>query len=1501
MERREREERKSALEKLKRRRSGVSSDSSEVNEENNSTVYDSEYNDEAPKYTGDHLSIRPKVRKSSLFDKKDRSRSANPFSIGNMQKIRPSTTFISNRPQINVAERGKAEVDRVLNDERLKNILNNLDSSEDDECSLEVVKDTVEKSQSTSLDIPNSNLMIMPEEDYQVTLVTSLPEHCTESNFKSSIKPSNNTPIQTDDESLLGSDEWPESPKRAYIDAESRTEGCSRLDSVDGHFEDFDLDDLEDFDVLQDFDGLDDLDGIDFDDDIIEAQINSFKSTEDSILLENDFVTTNINIPSVQDGCIPFYYFDAYEKMDGGLMLFGKVFGDDKQLETASLAVDGIQRTIYFLPRISESEYCSQMKGHTENELVPNSEVKSMVIDEPTNAISSYNDYLKIVEEEISALLFSQYISIFKIDRIEKCYAFGLEGIPDQAMYIRVSYSFQLPILSVGNLKEKSFSHVFGLGTKALEQFLLDRKIMGPSWLCIKPSGYVKRNASWCKVQIELFNVEDINVIAESYPPPPLIGASISISTRSLEVKSNNSGMIGKEVAALSISIYDKISLEGGPIDRCSKSFTIYQSATVNSASFNENIQTNFKHGSNGDIAIYATEKQLFGKFLSILNEYNPDILIGHDLLGNWLSLLLGRMRNCKISEWSRIGRLNLSQWPKAKGRGITEASYAERQALTGRLLIDVSLSARETNRLVNYELGTMVKSILKVERLSLDLTKINWKCTKSIALLLLYMEEDSKLIYQVMTRLQVIPLTKQLTNIAGNLWSNTLRSARADRVEYLLLHEFHQLNYILPDRSNSNANFDYAVDLVADATTLDAADDIESENEEFSKTIAGAIGRKKKAAYTGGLVLEPKRGLYTDIVLLLDFNSLYPSIIQEYNICYTTVKTPASTGCDEPDYIENTRVKTNQGVLPRLLASLVSSRRDVKLQMSEEEKMNSKATLRYNLLNTRQQALKLTANSMYGCLGFDQFRFRAQHLAQMVTAYGRKILKATVDAAREINLDVIYGDTDSVMINSHIRDIDEALKIGTTFKTIINERYSLLEIEIDAIFERLLLLRKKRYAALVREGVDSATGTIKRKVEMKGIEVVRRDWCPLSTDVSLEVLNCILGVQNSNESFSMKNELIEGALNNNSTLAVSDQIHSVLRDCKDSLRNGRILIEKFIISKCLAKDPSLYPDAKGQPHIVVALAMRSRGLTVRAGDTIPYIICVSGRVPGSRSVAERAFHPDEVEKKSLVIDIEWYLTQQLISPITRYCELVPGMTAASVAISLGMDPKKYVQATQQHFGSNPTLNGPKVSKLTILMTDSEKFKECKDLSFQCSKCEVKCSLSELLQETMAREENSIVMMRCNKCQELINPSNIYLNLLDEIKLWIQKHHEGIRRCDMCHTETRRMSVYADRCPSHVMIGGFGDFCKGRMTEMYAARNLYLQLLYYRHLVNKVIDSYQKVLKINSDENVDFVKKQIGGWKNVEQMVQDWIDRNSYSRIDLKPIFSFCHMTIQNV
>ncbi len=228
-----------------------------------------------------------------------------------------------------------------------------------------------------------------------------------------------------------------------------------------------------------------------------------------------------------------------------------------------------------------------------------------------------------------------------------------------------------------------------------------------------------------------------------------------------------------------------------------------------------------------------------------------------------------------------------------------------------------------------------------------------------------------------------------------------------------------------------------------------------------------------------------------------------------------------------------------NQGILPKLIATLVSRRRQVKSLMKDK-----KATAdQLATWDIKQLALKLTANSMYGCLGYTQSRFYARPLAMLTTFKGREILRSTKELAESAQLQVIYGDTDSVMINTNADNIEEAIKVGNDFKRSVNERYKLLEIDIDNVFRRLLLHAKKKYAAINMLEVD---GKYVDKLEVKGLDMKRREYCALSKEVSSRLLNEILSGEDPE--------------------VVISKVHEYLRELSTKMREEKIPKPKYII-----------------------------------------------------------------------------------------------------------------------------------------------------------------------------------------------------------------------------------------------------------------------------------------------------------------------------------------------
>jgi DNA polymerase alpha subunit A len=655
--------------------------------------------------------------------------------------------------------------------------------------------------------------------------------------------------------------------------------------------------------------------------------------------------------------------------------------------------------------------------------------------------------------------------------------------------------------------------------------------------------------------------------------------------------------------------------------------------------------------------------------------------------MGFDLDVLLHRMQACTIPTWSKLGRLRLEKMPRLqKGPGGGgESTWAERQVTGGRLLCDTYITAREFLRSQkNYKLSTLARSLLDAQRREVDEDEIPqmFQDSKKLVFLCNHTTNDAFLALQLMFKINVLPLTKQLTELCGNLWSRSLAGARAERIEYLLLHRFFSLDYILPEKVK----------------------------------LEDGAHKRAKAAYAGGLVLEPKRGFYDKFILLLDFNSLYPSIVQEYNICFTTVeRSKGSDGkwlpAEPPADLEN------KGPLPTAIRQLVERRRVVKGLWKKATDPGEKEQL-----EIKQLAIKLVANSMYGCLGFKGNRFYAMPLAELITRKGRDTLSRTVQLARDqLNLDVIYGDTDSVMISTNSTDFAEVKKIGNEMKKTVNKLYTNLEIDIDGIFKCILLLRKKKYAAVVLTE-DPDTGLLKCTRQEKGLDLVRRDWCELSSEIGRFALEKLLPAD------------INMTVNRDDVL---ETIHQHLRDTAARLRAGQIPIDKLAISKSITKRPEEYPDAHTQPHVQVALKLRAQGKFVQVGDTIQYIVCES-KDPGKASlIADRAYHPDQVKKDGLIPDYEWYLANQVHPPLARLCEPIEGTDSAMLASCLGLDPTKF--SIHSHVASE----GDTAFVPMSMADDHVKFKNCEKLTVLCVHCH---QVSTVCKKTNKKPKSLIII-----------------------------------------------------------------------------------------------------------------------------------------------------------
>lgn len=750
---------------------------------------------------------------------------------------------------------------------------------------------------------------------------------------------------------------------------------------------------------------------------------------------------------------------------------------------------------------------------------------------------------------------------------------------------------------------------------------MLECKIKGPCWLKIKNyAPHKMQTTTWCDLGFTCPTTKSISVAPEwkNSPPPPMVVMTVNVRT------TLNPKNMKNEIVMITCLVNNRFPVDKRPPN---PPFTRRFCAITRPST------QNWPIGINDQLASFKvtkttkldSERALLSWFLANVKTIDPDLVVTNDMNDCQLDVICDRIAAIKIPMWSRIGRLNRTVYPKRT-----------KDYFVGRMICDVKTSAEELIKSRSYDLGTLCTQVLNLEEdarveVTTDELYDMFESNDGILKLITLTLQDCSYVMQLMCEMNVLPLALQITNICGNLMGRTLAGGRSERNEYLLLHAFEEKDYIVPDKKIREWG--------------GGADDTVAE-------LPPATQGKKKPAYSGGLVLDPVKGFYDKYILLMDFNSLYPSIIQEYNICFTTIDEPETE--DEIPEIPSSAVE--QGVLPRQIRNLVERRREVKKLMVPG--LDQDLYIQYNI---RQTALKLTANSMYGCLGFSHSRFYAKHLAAMVTHKGREILLNTKGIVTKLSYEVIYGDTDSIMINSHTNEYDEVFKIGNIIKQTVNKTYRQVELDIDGAYKYMLLLNKKKYAAL--SASKSKTGELVFKQEHKGLDIVRRDWSQISVLAGKLVLDQLLS------DLPMDERL--------------ENIHAGLEQIRDNINNEVIPHGMLTISKQLTKAPRDYQKIGSMPHVQVALRVNSTlNKRFKKGDIVPYVICEDGT---EGAAMQRAYHLDELKtEEKLKIDKNYYLAHQVHPVVSRLIAVIEGTDASRIATCLGLDPTKYKEANQR-------------------------------------------------------------------------------------------------------------------------------------------------------------------------------------------------------------------------
>merc|ERR1719343_1694165 len=354
------------------------------------------------------------------------------------------------------------------------------------------------------------------------------------------------------------------------------------------------------------------------------------------------------------------------------------------------------------------------------------------------------------------------------------------------------------------------------------------------------------------------------------------------------------------------------------------------------------------------------------------------------------------------------------------------------------------------------------------------------------------------------------------------------------------------------------------------------------------------------------------------------------------HNLCYCTLVRPDQAMRMDPAHLTRTPtgsffVKSQQrkGLLPMILEELLAARKRAKKAMAEAED-----PLTQSVLNGRQLALKVSANSVYGFTGATNGILPCLEISSSVTGFGRSMIdhtKSMVEAKYTVqngfahDAQVIYGDTDSVMVKFGTDSIEEAMRLGQEAADMVSKTFlTPIKLEFEKVYCPYLLMNKKRYAGLYWTQPEKYD-----KLDAKGIETVRRDNCGLVRELVETSLRMVL-----------IDKSIDGAIN---------YVKQVISD----LLQNKIDLSLLVITKSLGKGANAEDYHAKQAHVELAERMRKRDPSTApgSGDRVPYVI-ISGN-KGMKAY-EKSEDPLYALENGLSIDAQYYIEHQLQLPLLR-------------------------------------------------------------------------------------------------------------------------------------------------------------------------------------------------------------------------------------------------------
>jgi DNA polymerase elongation subunit (family B) len=701
----------------------------------------------------------------------------------------------------------------------------------------------------------------------------------------------------------------------------------------------------------------------------------------------------------------------------------------------------------------------------------------------------------------------------------------------------------------------------------------------------------------------------------------------------------------------------------------------------------------------NTHLEVFKGEEEMLRKFYQSFMKFDPDVIVGYNSNNFDWPYLMKRMKMLGMVEWNLWSRLSTEPTRFL----VTEFHSVQKGTrdktiiyCPGRMFMDVmtivqnditiKIPSKKLTSVAQY-LGLGEKDDLAPEELYPHFhgnATLRGKFIK-------YNLKDVVLTRKIMVRKLMIP------SMIANC--RVFKILARDELERGISYKINRLVYSRTYGTYLRPYVGYVKKLNKETEEWEFVKDVPEKMKSVPKEMM-----KRETGIDGGYVYDGVPGYYDGYVVVLDFNSLYPSLIRRHNVCHSAwlrshdearefglkfgidydeapnADYVVEPDPDNPDVLKRRKVgdgslfvkrEKHVGFFSELAAFLVEERAQVRKDIKKEPDEEKRRTL-----DAIQNGYKIAANSVYGQLCMDVSPISLLLGGDAITSYGRDYITKvmdyvmTVEELKPFNPRIIYGDTDSCMIQIDAANLEEARERFIFMEESVNVRSGLLQSPMkvgrDSLNISFVFISKKKY---IRAEVDEEPGASNRVTPIpKGVEFIKGDSVPYVREISAELLPGIMVHSWDHETTK-----------------------AFMKNAIQQLLLGNIDRSKFLMTQRLSKPLADYAGSDGN-HIAAARQLANAGKLVSPGDAIEYYFC---HTPWENSKKSSTVVPKELAGD---YELNWLIyLERFISPFVDFLRIVLGEKDASEVFDMSQYKQRRVipsQAPLLHYFSGSGSGG---------------------------------------------------------------------------------------------------------------------------------------------------------------------------------------------------------------